>query len=105
MRKVILFFAGCVFLTSVFADQGVYTYAKHGNIFFYSKNQHKVVQLTHRGIDKNPVLSPNKEWLVFIRKTNHVMSDNCAAFAETGSKYSNEIWVYDFKKMQLRRLV
>jgi len=105
MRKIILFLTSCVFLTSVFADHGVYTYAKHGNIFFYSNNQHKVLQLTHDGIDKDPVLSPNREWLVFIRKTNHVMSDNCAAFAETGSKYSDEIWVYDFKKMQLHRLV
>lgn len=105
MQKIMCFFACFLFFASVYADQGIYTYATSGNIFFYSKNADKVLQLTHNNINSHPILSPNGRWLVFITKSHDIMPKSCADSTDLNGKYANELWIYDLKTMKNRLLV
>ena len=104
MLKIILFLSGSLFLTSAFADLGIYTYSKSGNIFFYSKNENKVLQLTHSGKNKHPVLSPDQRWIVFITRSNYLIPHACA-FSLTKTNYADEIRIVDLKTMHKKILV
>lgn len=105
MQKIAFIFTCLLFFVSAFADQGIYTYSKSGNIFFYSKNADHVLQLTHSGKNKHPALSSDGKWLAFVKRSSHVMPGHCGDFADTGSQYADEIWIYDLQKMKLKRLV
>ena len=54
MKKTIFITAFFLSLSS-YADQGIYTFEKNNNIFFYSKNADKVLQLTTHGKNSNPI--------------------------------------------------
>ena len=104
MLKIILFILCSLFLTSTFADRGIYTYSKSGNIFFYSKNENKVLQLTHSGKNAHSVLSPDQRWIAFITRSNYIIPRACA-FSLTKTNYADEIRIVDLKKMRKKILV
>jgi len=105
MKKIICFFVCFIFFSAIYADKGIYTYTASGNIFFYSKNADRILQLTHSEKSKHPVLSPDGRWLAFVERSNHIIPGHCGDLADTGSKYSDEIWIDDLQKMKLTRLV
>jgi hypothetical protein len=62
---------------------------KHGNVWLIDSNGTKQ-QLTSTGKDTMPVLSPNKKYVAFIRKTNGPKN--------AGSNFdSSQIWLVDLK--------
>lgn len=105
MRKTISITTLFLFLTTGYADEGIYTFEKNKNIFFYSKNVDKVLQLTNTGKNSNPILSPDGRWLVFVKQSKNIMPEPCADFSNIDSKYANELWVYDLQNIKKRILV
>ena len=66
-------------------------YEKDGNIFLKFENQ-EIKQITYTKTDTLPIISPDKEKIVFIRKTNGNEID-----AGSGPVSNNEIWIYNIK--------
>lgn len=70
--KVVAFCAGLFLATgicwAVASGAGPKVFSEKGNIY-YSEDGENKVQLTKSGEDREPVLSPNGEAVVFIRKT------------------------------------
>lgn len=93
-----------MFSSSIFADQGIYTYSKFGYIFFYSKNNDHILQLTYSGKSKDPVLSPNGKWLAFVMRSRNLIPNACA-FSLTKTNYADEIFMFDLKTMRKKILV
>lgn len=105
MQKISFVLLCALFFANAFADEGIYTYSKLGNIFVYSKNADHILQLTYSGKNKHPVLSPDGRWVAFVKRSNHVMPGHCGDFADTGSSYADEIWIDDLQTMKFKRLV
>ncbi len=105
MQKITCFFVCFLFFAAVYADQGIYTYATSGNIFFYSKNADKVLKLTHDNKNSHPILSPDGRWLVFITKSHDIMPKSCADSTDLSGKYADELWIYDLKTMKNKLFV
>ena len=103
-KKMILFLSFLLFFETLFADTGIYTYSKSGNIFFYSKKGNRVLQLTHSGKSKHAVLSPNGRYVVYVKKSNFVAPRNCFYFYLRG-EHADEIWIADLSNMEKRLLV
>lgn len=109
MRTLLCFLllSNVYFLTSqtVFAKViPLYVFSKEGNIY-YEPNEGKTLKLTTKNIDENPILSPNRHFIAFIRRSNQIIPKGCGDFSDTGSKYGNEIWIYDFESKKERLLV
>src|SRR3990167_10891900 len=104
MKKIFLFLSCLLFFKALFADTGIYTYSKSGNVFFYSKKEDRVLQLTHSGKSKHAVLSPNGRYVVYVKKSNFVAPHNCFYFYLRG-EHADEIWIADLSNMEKRLLV
>jgi hypothetical protein len=51
------------------------------------------------------VTSPNGRWVAYVKKSSHIVSEECADFAILNGPYANEIWIRDLKSMKKRLLV
>ena len=80
----------CAFATS----HSIHVFARAGNIYFVGNNN-QAIQLTHLGIDHDPVLSPDKKKMVFIRVSKDIMPPHCGDFADTQNRYGEQIWIID----------
>lgn len=96
----------CSFAGNKVPTQKVVTsiFAKSGNIYGV-QDSHTPIKLTSKNIDTSPILSPDRNTVAFIRKSNKFIPKECSGFADTGSDYGNEIWAYDLKKKSERLLV
>ena len=97
---IALILSPCAFATS----HSIHVFARAGNIY-YVGNDNKTIQLTHRGMDHSPVLSPNKKNVVFIRTSTDIIPARCGAFSDTQSRYGEQIWSVDLNNKTPRLLV
>lgn len=101
----IIYFISCLLFTSiVFANHGMYTYAKSNHIYFYSTVKNKIVELTYSGVAHDPVLSSNQRWLAFVIRSKNIIPASCA-FSLTKTNYADEIWIINLKTMCKKLLV
>lgn len=97
----ILFFT---FAFPVFAGEKFKAYAKADHIYLFSKIKKQTIQVTHSGVSHDPVLSPNEKWLVFVRRSNHLIPRACA-FSLTKTNYADEVLIVDLNTMHKKILV
>lgn len=79
-------------------------FVKDGNIY-YRSSEGQIVKLTVKGKDQTPILSPDKRLVAFIRKSDRIVPKECILVDDTGTRYGNEIWLYDFERKTERLLV
>jgi len=101
MLANIFFFMSQVALAS---DTPLYVFVKEGNIY-YEPSVGKRIRLTARNIDSSPILSPDRHVIAFVRRSKKVIPNECASFADSGSKYGSEIWIFDVETRKERLLV
>lgn len=104
MRLILFSFIFFILISKTLADEGIYTYAKSNNIYYYSKTKNLTLQLTHSGINSDPVLSPDGRWLVYIKRSDFILQTDCLYFLSRG-EHGDEIWIYDLKTIKKRLLV
>jgi hypothetical protein len=100
LPKIIFYIFSLSLTTSIFADQAEYSYIPPNKIYYESeKNDNASSKKLSR------IVSPDKKWIAFVKKSHRIIPNNCAAFADTGSNYANEIWIYNSKTKNKRLLV
>lgn len=75
-----------------------------GNIY-YIQDDRSNVQLTHSGHDHDPVISPDKKHITFIRVSSEVIPEDCRSFSNTSTPYGEQIWIVDIEQKKERLLV
>jgi len=105
MKKIGFFIFFTLFFTQAFSDQGVYTFEKENNIFYYSRDEDKVLQLTSGGKNSASVLSPNGKWIAYVKRSKNIMPIDCAHSVNLNSQYANELWVIDLSNRTQQLLV
>lgn len=103
MKKITFIFLFFNLLGSNAIAESVYQMT--GNIYLYSKFGDITTQLTKSFHDSNPVLSPNEQWVAFLRKSRFPIPKTCHDYYDPKDRYGNEIWIYDLKKKEERLLV
>lgn len=68
-------------------------FIEKGNIVFYDGT--KKIQLTKKGIDRAPVLSPNRNKIVFLRKSREEAYDPVGGGEDSGPGLADQVWVID----------
>jgi len=110
MRIFLCFFAlflsiQCVFAAGVASGKLIsQAYSKSGNIF-YTQNDGRIVRATDSGKDSSPVLSSDGTMIAFVRIGNRISPSGCRDFADTPTKYGNQIWLYELGAKKERLLV
>ncbi len=79
-------------------------YSKSGNIF-YTQNDGHIVQATYSGKDSSSALSSDGTMIAFVRIGNKISPSGCRDFADTPTKYGNQIWLYELGAKKERLLV
>lgn len=77
-------------------------FSKSGNIFYTQTPAH-TIQITNTGKDSEPALSPNKEWVAFVRTTNQRLPKECTT--NTEAIHGEQIWVYNVNTKKEKLLV
>ena len=95
MKKITFIFLFFNLLGSNAIAESVYQMA--GNIYLHSKFGDITTQLTKSFYDSNPVLSPNEQWVAFLRKSRFPIPKTCHDYYDPRDRYGNEIWIYDLK--------
>lgn len=75
-----------------------------GNIY-YVGDDNQIIPLTHIGMDHAPVLSPDKKHVAFIRASKDIIPPHCGDFADTQSRYGEQIWSVDLNNKTPHLLV
>lgn len=78
-------------------------YSKLGNIYYQSDDH--VVQITHSGTDSSPILSSDRTMITFVRIGNKIIPSGCDDFADTKTKYGNQVWIYNIAKKEEHLIV
>ena len=76
-----------------------FVFEKNGNIY------KDTTQLTFKHRDESPILSPNKQFIAFIRNGKHVIPENCLDFSDVSGIYGKQLWIYDLKNKAEKLLV
>ena len=98
--KIISFISSLFFVSSIFSDQADYTYIPPDHIYYESE---KSDDISSKNFSR--ILSPDKKWIVFVKKSHRIIPNDCADLANTGSNHANEIWIYNLKTKNKRLLV
>jgi len=96
--KIIFCAAALLGASHVFSDTT--TYIPPNQIYYESEESNSD---TSTNVDR--VQSPDNNWIAFVKKGHRIIPTICAEFANTGSKYGNEIWIYNLKTKSKRLLV
>ena len=95
MQKTLMVFIFlCTSFATVYAQDIQDRKEKDAKTFQLDKNA-KVTDLTE---------SPDGKWIVFVKKSNHVIPSNCFYFSKKGEQ-ANEIWIVNTKEMTKKLLV
>ena len=97
---IALIISPCAFATS----HSIHVFARSGNIYYVGDDK-QTIQLTHKGMDQAPVLSPNKKSVAFVRTSKDSIPPRCGDFADTRSRYGEQIWSIDIKNKTPHLLV
>jgi hypothetical protein len=74
------------------------------NIQRKKENDAKISQLTKDAKLIDLTESPDRKWIVFVKKSNYTIPSNCFYFSEKGEQ-ADEIWIVDTKKITKKILV
>lgn len=83
-------------------NQSNRVFVKDGNVYF-SNSEVEALQLTNKGQDKSAVLSPDKRYVVFLRKFSEQLPINCSELIE--DTQGHQIWIVDIQHQRERLLV
>jgi len=98
--KITFCISGLFFISSIFADQAEYSYIPPSHIYYESE---KNDDASSKNFSR--ILSPDKKWVAYLKKSHHIIPTICADLANTGSNYGNEIWIYNLQTKTKRLLV
>lgn len=105
MRLFYYFILTLILSPCAFAKMhSIHVFARTGNIY-YAGDDKQIIQLTHMGMDHDPVLSPDKKNVAFIRTSKDIIPPRCGDFADTQSRYSEQIWSIDLNNNTSHLLV
>lgn len=94
MQKIITFILLCTTFTTVYAQDIQHKKEKDTRLLQLTKNA-KLADLTE---------SPDRNWIVFIKKSNYTIPSNCFYFSKKGEQ-ADEIWIVNTKEMTKKLLV
>ncbi len=84
-------------------------FTKNRDIFVRTKDG-RTIQITHKKMDADPILSPNRKLIAFIRETEQKYPSTFEAHDNLGTEFEQEsnlsqIWLYDIEKQTEKLLV
>ncbi|MDP3705069.1 MAG: hypothetical protein Q8R24_04065 [Legionellaceae bacterium] len=99
---IITFFI--VSYNAIAQTESIRVFSKKGNIY-YTQGYKITTQLTFKGKDHFPILSPNHNLIAFVRVGDKKLPLSCSFSANTINGYGEQIWTINLKTKQERLLV